>query len=261
MKPTAQFITVSPEQAIVWLDQNTRNRRMRKWYAMALSEAIKRGEWITTHQGIAFSESGVLLDGQHRLQAIVLSGMPVLMLVVTGIDDEAFKVIDRGMGRTYTDVTGLPKKTAELAAIAARYAFKVGKPSSQQVINMANSGMAEIQAKIESATTANVKFLTAAPMRLAVAYMLIKGYSEEFVLGQYRALALREYGLLTETSQSFLRRVDAGDINIHDADDVITRAIRCFNPTETGLKKIYAGDEQRAAMRQGMSEALGKCLV
>lgn len=260
MLRTAQFVVVSPKLAAEFLGKNTRNRKLRKWYAVALSEAIKRGEWIVSHQGIAFSESGALLDGQHRLQAVVLSGISVTMLLVTGIDDAAFQIIDRGMGRTYTDVTGLPKKTAELAAIAARYLYKTSKPSPQQVITLANAGLQEIQEKIEGATSANVKYLTSAPVRLAVAYMLMQGYAEDFVLGQYRALALREYSMLTETSQTFLRRVEAGDVDIHDADDVITRVSRCFNPTETNLKKIYAGDEQKAAMRQGLIDSLTKCL-
>jgi alkylhydroperoxidase/carboxymuconolactone decarboxylase family protein YurZ len=259
-KCTAQFVDVSPEQALVWLDKNTRNRKLRKWNVIALSEAIKRGEWITTHQGIAFCESGRLLDGQHRLHAIVMAETTVRMLVVTGIDDAAFQVIDRGLMRTYSDVTKLPRKTGELAAIACRYLHKTNKPSPQQVLAMANAGMIDIQSKIEEATAANVKVLSSAPVRLAVAFMILKGYSERFVLEQYKALVTRNYQDLTETSQTFLRRVDCGDVDVHDADDVITRAMRCFDPTETNLKKIYASPEQKAEMRTELCEILSRLL-
>lgn len=260
MKKTAQFILVTPEQAKEWAEKNTINRKFRRWYALALAEAIKRGEWITTHQGVAFSVSGKLLDGQHRLWAIIWSGIAAEMLVVTGIDDRAFMVIDRGLGRTYTDVTGLPKKTAELAAIAARYLYKSGKPSPQQVVTVANAVMSDIQEKLQGACAANVKILTSAPIRLAAALMLMRGYDEEFILSQYRALATRDYQKLTVTSSSFLRRVGDGEVNVHDADDVITRAMRCFNPTEQNLKKIYAGEEQRAQMRQMLCETLTRVI-
>lgn len=35
------------------------------------AEAMSRGEWMVTHQGIAFSSAGVLVDGQHRLAAVI----------------------------------------------------------------------------------------------------------------------------------------------------------------------------------------------
>jgi len=39
--------------------------RMERGFA----EAMRRGEWMVTHQGIAFDTQGVLVDGQHRLAA------------------------------------------------------------------------------------------------------------------------------------------------------------------------------------------------
>jgi hypothetical protein len=47
---------------------------------------------------------------------------------------------------------------------------------------------------------------------------------------------------------------------VHDADDVITRAMRCFDPTETNLKKIYASPEQKAEMRTELCEILSRLL-
>jgi hypothetical protein len=41
------------------------------------AEAMRRGDWRLTHQGIAFDASGALVDGQHRLAAIVEADVPV----------------------------------------------------------------------------------------------------------------------------------------------------------------------------------------
>ena len=61
-----EVIVVSPALAKKWLDKNTVNRRVYPSVVTGLVEAIERGEWICSHQGIAFSKSGRLLDGQHR---------------------------------------------------------------------------------------------------------------------------------------------------------------------------------------------------
>ena len=45
---------------------------------------------MTTHQGIAFDENGVLQDGQHRLCAIVSANKPVDMMVTSGLSPDNF---------------------------------------------------------------------------------------------------------------------------------------------------------------------------
>lgn len=69
----------------------------------ALAEAIRRSEWKLTHQGIAFDEAGYLLDGQHRLHAIVEAKIPVQMMVFHGLPREIFPVLDTGKRRSAAD--------------------------------------------------------------------------------------------------------------------------------------------------------------
>jgi hypothetical protein len=49
---------------------------------------MKRGYWALNHQPIAFDEEGNLLDGQHRLAAIVRSGKTIRMLVARNVPRE-----------------------------------------------------------------------------------------------------------------------------------------------------------------------------
>lgn len=82
-----------------WLSTaNVKNRKLRVRTVDAFAADMRRGKWHTTHQGIAFDEAGNLLDGQHRLAAIVKSGCTIEILVTTGIpkssgggrDDECY---------------------------------------------------------------------------------------------------------------------------------------------------------------------------
>jgi len=126
---SATFERVTPDKAALFLESSTGNRAIRKWWVESIAQAIKRGEWITTHQGIAFSQSGRFLDGHHRCMAIVSANTPINMLVVRGVDDAAFTVLDCGIKRTVSDLTALPRYVADVSALAARVAFTTNTPT------------------------------------------------------------------------------------------------------------------------------------
>jgi|LakMenEpi03Aug12_release.lakeMendotaPanAssembly.Ray.scaffolds.fasta_scaffold601331_2 hypothetical protein len=85
---------IGPEQAKIYLQMNTGNRNLQKGVVEQYAKDIRAGNWTLTHQGIAFAKDGRLLDGQHRLEAIVLAGIAVEMLVTFGLDDIAQAKMD-----------------------------------------------------------------------------------------------------------------------------------------------------------------------
>lgn len=96
-------IAITPELAENWLTTNTNNRRVRPALVAMLAEEIRAGRWRETHQGIAFAEDGTLIDGQHRLLAVVAAKQSVRMSVTFGVPRDAFSAIDAGCSRTFTD--------------------------------------------------------------------------------------------------------------------------------------------------------------
>ena len=86
---------ITPEVASVYLAQNTRNRPLNRKRAVAYAAAMQRGEFNGLNgDSIRFDSNGVLIDGQKRLTAIVMSGLPLETLVIRGLSPEAFKTID-----------------------------------------------------------------------------------------------------------------------------------------------------------------------
>ncbi|MFI6519524.1 hypothetical protein ACIBF1_28480 [Spirillospora sp. NPDC050679] len=102
-----EIMEVTPELAAEWLIKNERNRPLSKASVHSLAQAIKRDEWQVTHQGIAFDQDGRLIDGQHRLAAIVKAQIPVQVLVTWGVNSTAFTVMDTGRKRTGKDALSL----------------------------------------------------------------------------------------------------------------------------------------------------------
>jgi hypothetical protein len=60
----------------------------------ALAEDIRQGAWQANGQPICFSRSGMLLNGQNRLLAIMAAGKPVEVAVIQGLPDEAAVTYD-----------------------------------------------------------------------------------------------------------------------------------------------------------------------
>lgn len=115
-----QTISVTPTIAGQWLKWNTGNRNPKDNHVNALASRMEKGEWMLNGQAIIFDNTGQLLDGQHRLLAVVKFGEPVLFDVRFGVDPESFRVIDDGMKRTagdVMDINGVPYPKTAAAAV------------------------------------------------------------------------------------------------------------------------------------------------
>ena len=115
----SNVLEITPAMAQVFLSSNEGNRNIRTAHVQMIAKVMTKGEWQVTHQGIAFSKEGRLLDGQHRLSAIVLSGIAVKMMVTHGLDDEKFLCIDNGAKRSNADVLGMSNHFAADCSLAA----------------------------------------------------------------------------------------------------------------------------------------------
>jgi hypothetical protein len=113
--------SITPRKAAEYLERNTTNRPLSKRTVREFAEAMRRGEWRVTHQGIAFDTNGVLVDGQHRLAAIVEADIPVEVTVFTDVAEGAFDVLDTGKRRNAADVLAIEgEKSAVMLAAMVR---------------------------------------------------------------------------------------------------------------------------------------------
>lgn len=107
-QPSVARMTVTPVMAMNWLDNaNPNNRRLSDAHVQRLARDMKSGEWVLTHEGLAFDPNGILLDGQHRLWAIVISETPVEMHIWRNVTRDALMAIDCGKARNLGDVLRL----------------------------------------------------------------------------------------------------------------------------------------------------------
>lgn len=98
-----EVCTVTPEMAQEWLGSNTNNRNLRTRRVAQYAMDMKEGDWHFNGDPIRFATDGTLLDGQHRLHAIIESGLPQLLLVMRGLRAHQQHTLDQPVPRTTGD--------------------------------------------------------------------------------------------------------------------------------------------------------------
>ena len=146
---TIRVETITPYLAEQYLGKNTRNRNVNQRVVLKYTNDIKRGFWNFDGAPIRFSKDGTLLDGQHRLHAIIKSGKSIDLLVIRGLAQETQATMDIGSMRQASDffqINGVRNSTT-VAAMIRGYLVKLygfinihsdGKSKSYGLSNIAN---------------------------------------------------------------------------------------------------------------------------
>jgi hypothetical protein len=121
-----EWIDLTPELAKSYLIHNVNNRSVREGHMEALARDMAAGRWRVTGDSIKFDTNNELVDGQHRLLAVVKSNVTIRVLLVLGVEPDVRPVIDGQATRSAGDVlairSGGEKNISTLAA-AARIAL------------------------------------------------------------------------------------------------------------------------------------------
>lgn len=130
---TAEIEDIMPERARAWLaEKNVNNRTIAESTVLDYAQQMSDRRWMLNGDAIVFDKDGFLLNGQHRLQACVKSGVVLRTWVVRGVNRESYHTIDVGKRRTpadslqiYAKVNGIELKyapqVAALACICIKY--------------------------------------------------------------------------------------------------------------------------------------------
>ncbi len=115
---------VTPTIAKQYLESNVSNRRIKTPVLLQYANDMANGKWKEdTGELIKVSKSGIILDGQHRLMAVVKSNKPINFHLAINLNDDVFDVLDTGSARNATDtfkVKGIKQENV-IPAIISMY--------------------------------------------------------------------------------------------------------------------------------------------
>lgn len=126
-KPRITVERIGPKEARKLLGENTHNRHISELRVETLKRAMLRGDFDGLNgETIKLATTGALLDGQHRLLAIIASDTTIDLIVVRGLPAVAQETIDLGARRSPSDILHLRgEMSATTLAAALRVAWSI----------------------------------------------------------------------------------------------------------------------------------------
>jgi hypothetical protein len=251
---------VTPSVAATWLQQNAQHqRRLRKSTVDAYAQQMKAGQWELTHQGIAFDVNGALIDGQHRLAAVVQANVTVPMLITTGAPVESFGALDCGATRSLGDRLSLSSKIC--AGLST--AIQISKSSAQRVGHhevhaLHQTQFGQVLATISDANNTSKKVFSSAPVLVAAAVACFEGEDIDWVIEQRRVLIAGEEISETPVAAYFRRRfthyrvINGALGNL----DLLACALRVFDSAAWFQTKMQISDEARKKAMHRVRDAV-----
>jgi hypothetical protein len=93
---------IGPKEAQDMLGRSAHftNRHINKERVRNYATDMRNGAWSLNGEPIIQDDNRVVIDGQHRLRAVIESGATISFLIVEGVRREAARTIDQGLSRT-----------------------------------------------------------------------------------------------------------------------------------------------------------------
>lgn len=100
-------VTVTADMAQALLKLNTSNRPLNPDTVRRYTRLMDDGRWMYGTDAIGIDREGRLVNGQHRLTALLDVCQPQPFMVTVGLDPEAFAVLDAGKRRQASDALAI----------------------------------------------------------------------------------------------------------------------------------------------------------
>lgn len=116
----SERVKYTPALAEYVLSTNMNNRNVQKRVVTTYAADMKNDRWHYNGETIKIDVDGNLIDGQHRMLAVIEAGVAVEMLTVFGLPREVRRTVDMGKARTVVDLSHMRGglNGTKLAAIA-----------------------------------------------------------------------------------------------------------------------------------------------
>ncbi len=207
--------TITPDEARELLATQVQNRPMSKAVISQYARDMRNGHWRLTGAPIAFDWHGHLIDGQQRLQAVIVADTPTQFFVATGLDPASQNNIDRGRKRTLANQFAIfgEKDTLRLAAIVnGVWQFRNGTtgtydlPTFEEAYELFQSDPEGFRAATKATSLFNKSILTSKAKTVGVAMYLFTAIDSEDTFDFFNKL--RE-GLFTEKTDPLYKLNEA----------------------------------------------------
>ena len=263
--PNPEWVEITPDLAALYLSANVDYnrprdaRKVKEW-----ADKMRRGAWQRTGATIDFDETGALINGQHRLQAIIDSGLTQEFIVVNGLPKEAFDHTDIGAARSTAMVFGryFPEETNKNAKVAIARFGLIGvlnasaTPDKDTVVQFAKEMLPFINLVLEPLMALPAPFRRAPMVAAFLNAMrrddefagakgqyttdqvmpLVKRYAQQMWKGPHDPMKV----LFDRIQRSALSKSAGENMSPHDMYALGVSALRSALRGDASLRRLYA---------------------
>lgn len=188
---------ITPQKAAEYLTKNLCNRKKNENTVNYYAKQMANGEWMLTSQGISIDNEGFLLDGQHRMFAIIKANVVIPMRVTRGEPHSNFLAYDTGKSRSASDVLSIGQvaNANNVSAIVRKYLSLLNghtakgngntKISNQYIYNTYGEHkelFSEI-ARLSNAYRNRMNIITGSSIGGSIVYLILScGYDKQYVI-------------------------------------------------------------------------------
>lgn len=198
--------TITPAKAKEYLDKSGGNRNISKPVVESYAASMRAGKWLLNGEAITFDIDGVLLNGHHRLHAVILAQVPIKTFVTRGVEHECFTTYDCGRHRTVGQLIGMQgiknyNIVASAVSLASRLVngYRVSEGSGAKDMRKSNSDMIDFFnhdrdffveiGQIVRSVTSNVRIIEGSIIGGSIYYLVrIGGYDLDYIINFFRQL-------------------------------------------------------------------------
>src|SRR5262245_13650208 len=101
--PIIKIEVITPAMAGQMLGTSAGNRSLRKAAINRYARDMVADRWVLNGEGIKFDAAGRLVDGHHRLNAVIAAQKPQSFLIIRNVPTDAMLTLDTGIGRSFYD--------------------------------------------------------------------------------------------------------------------------------------------------------------
>lgn len=270
--PAAEYWVITPEVAKSWRAYNRSNRNLRKRAAgdlgrdllnnaydvngetLKLSRPLKEGEVEDMPAGVV-----LFFDGQHRLDAVIRTGKPIVTLVAYGLDPNARKTVDAGVVRSNADVLrmrGEVNATILAAVVRLAYLWESGdrrfsgnfKPTRNECEIMLDRYGSLLRRSAEKAAYLRGKFKPLPQSVAAVAFFILCRIDDSMAVEFFERLRdgaglESDHPILTLRNQLVNERVERRETPRHQQLAYVIRAWNAWREDRPLRRLTQSADE------------------
>jgi hypothetical protein len=187
------IIRITPLYAAELLKTNNNIRPINKEHVQFLYKQMESGNWQFGNDAIVLDHNGNLVNGQHRLTALVQYGKPLEFLVMQTSNPKSIRIFDSGKHRTHSDVISkhAVKNLDTITAVTRGYIYALkGYKRFQNNIPITNVEFEDSFIKHQD----DLLFITAirTPVRPLLS-KIVYGFISYHILDKYGKEALKEF--------------------------------------------------------------------